>query len=81
MHVLHAVLAVDDELAGVGRGAAQRRMQDGAVLGGVDVHPAEHGSTALLKAHGLAKGGQQLDGLVRHEVLRQVKVQVGQVKR
>ena len=81
VHVLHAVLAVDDELAGVGRGAAQRRVQDGAVLGGIDVHAAEHGGAALLKVHGLAKGGQQLDGLVRHEVLRQVKVQVGQVKR
>ena len=55
-------------------------MQNGAVLGGVDVVATVHGSAALLEAHGAAQVGQQLDGLVGNQVLGEVKVQVRRIK-
>ena len=56
-------------------------MQDGTVLGGVDVLAAEHGVAPLLDLHRAGEVAQQLDGLVGDEVLREVKVQVAHVER
>lgn len=80
MHVGDDVLAVDDELALLACRAAQRGVQDGAVLGGVDVLAGEHGVAALLELHLAGKIAQQLDGLISHQVLGQVEVQVTGVK-
>ena len=80
VHVGDDVLAVDDELALLACRAAQRGVQDGAVLGGVDVLAGEHGVTALLELHLAGKIAQQLDGLISHQVLRQIEVQVTGVK-
>ena len=80
VHVGDDVLAVDDELALLACRAAQRGVQDGAVLGGVDVLAGEHGVAALLELHLAGKIAQQLDGLIGHQVLGQVEVQVAGVK-
>ena len=80
VHVGDDVLAVDDELAPLGCGAAKRGVQDGAVLGGVNVLAGEHGVAALLELHLAGKIAQQLDGLIGHQVLRQIEVQVTGVK-
>ena len=72
----HDVLAVDDERALVGGGAAQRGVEDGAVLGGVEVLAGEHGVAALLELDGAAEVAQKLDGLVVDQVLGKIKVQV-----
>ena len=69
VHVGNDVLAVDDELAFLACRTAQRGVQDGAVLGGVDVLAGEHGVAALLEFHLAGKIAQQLDGLVGHQVL------------
>ena len=69
VHVGDDVLAVDDELALLGCRAAQRGVQDGAVLGGVNVLAGEHGVAALLELHLAGKIAQQLDGLIGHQVL------------
>ena len=55
-------------------------MQDGAVLGGVDVLAGEHGVTALLELHLAGKVAQQLDGLIGHQVLGQIEVKVAGFK-
>lgn len=80
VHVGDDVLAVDDELTLLACRATKRGVQDGAVLGGVDVLAGEHGVTALLELHLAGKIAQQLDGLIGHQVLRQIKVQVTGVK-
>ena len=80
VHVGDDVLVVDDELALLACRAAQRGVQDGAVLGGVDVLAGEHGVAALLELHLAGKIAQQLDGLISHQVLGQVEVQVTGVK-
>ena len=80
VHVGDDVLAVDDELALLACRAAQRGVQDSAVLGGVDVLAGEHGVAALLELHLAGKIAQQLDGLIGHQVLRQIEVQVTGVK-
>ena len=80
VHVGDDILAVDDELALLGCRAAKRGVQDGAVLGGVDVLAGEHGVAALLELHLAGKIAQQLDGLIGHQVLGQVEVQVTGVK-
>ena len=80
VHVGDDVLAVDDELALLACRAAQRGVQDGAVLGGVDVLAGEHGVAALLELHLAGKIAQQLDGLIGHKVLGQIEVQVTSVK-
>ena len=51
-HVLDGVLAVDDVLALVFDRAAQRGVQHGAVLGGVDVHAGVRGVAAALEVDG-----------------------------
>ena len=80
VHVGDDILAVNDELALLACRAAQRGVQDGAVLGGVDVLAGEHGVAALLELHLAGKIAQQLDGLIGHQVLRQIEVQVTGVK-
>ena len=80
VHVGDDVLAVDDELALLACRAAQRGVQDSAVLGGVDVLAREHGVAALLELHLASKIAQELDGLIGHQVLGQVEVQVTGVK-
>ena len=80
VHVGDDILAVDDELALLGCRAAKRGVQDGAVLGGVDVLAGEHGVAALLELHLAGKIAQQLDGLIGHQVLGQIEVQVTGVK-
>ena len=80
VHVGDDVLAVNDELAFLARRTAQRGVQDGAVLGGVDVLAGEHGVAALLELHLAGKIAQQLDGLIGHQVLGQIEVQVTGVK-
>ena len=78
--VSHDILAVDDERASLSGRTAQRGVQDGAILGGVDVVATIHGGTTLLKTHGAAEVSKQLDGLVGDEVLGEVEVQVGRIK-
>ena len=80
VHVGDDILAVDDELALLGCRAAQCGVQDGAVLGSVDVLAGEHGVAALLELHLTGKIAQQLDGLIGHQVLGQIEVQVTGVK-
>ena len=55
-------------------------MEHRTVLGGVDVHAPVHGVAALLKVHRLRQAHEELDGLVVHQVLREIKVEVGGVK-
>ena len=69
MHVGNNILAVNDELTLLACGTAKRGVQDGAVLGGVDVLAGEHGVAALLELHLAGKIAQQLDGLIGHQVL------------
>ncbi len=80
VHVGDDILAVDNELALIACRTAQRGVQDGTVLGGVDVLAGEHGVAALLELHLAGKIAQQLDGLIGHQVLRQIEVQVTGVK-
>ena len=80
VHVGDDILAVDNELALLACRTTKRGVQDGAVLGGVDVLAGEHGVTALLELHLAGKIAQQLDGLISHQVLRQIEVQVTGVK-
>ena len=80
VHVGDDILAVNDELALLACRTAQRGVQDGAVLGGVDVLAGEHGVAALLELHLAGKIAQQLDGLIGHQVLGQIEVKVAGVK-
>ena len=80
MHVRDAVLPVDDELTALVGRTTQGAVQDGTVLGGVDMRAREHEVAALLQMDRPAQGGKQTDGLVRHEVLGQVEVEVRQVE-
>ena len=80
VHVGDDILAVNDELALLACRTAKRGVQNSAVLGGVDVLAGEHGVAALLELHLAGKIAQQLDGLIGHQVLGQVKVQVTSVK-
>lgn len=77
----HAVLLAVEDGALLSRRATQRRVQDGAVLGGVDVRSGVHGVAALLEAHGAGEVAEQAEGLLGHEVLGEVEVQVLGVKR
>ena len=78
VHVGDRVLAVDRQ--GVGRGAAQRGVQDGAVLGDVDVLARVHAVAQLQDAGLLSEGEEVAHQRGAHEVLRQVDVQVGRVE-
>ena len=80
VHVGDDILAVNDELALLACRTAQCGVQNSAVLGGVDVLAGEHGVAALLELHLAGKIAQQLDGLIGHQVLGQVEVQVAGVK-
>ena len=78
VHVGDGVLAVDRQ--GVGRGAAQRGVQDGAVLGDVDVLARVHAVAQLQDAGLLSKGEEVAHQRGAHEVLRQVDMQVGSIE-
>ena len=80
VHVGDDILAVNDELPLLACRAAKRGVQDGAVLGGVDVLAGEHSVAALLELHLAGKIAQQLDGLIGHQVLGQIEVKVAGVK-
>ena len=80
VHVGDDVLAVNDELAFLACRTAKCGVQNSTVLGGVDVLAGEHGVAALLKLHLAGKIAQQLDGLIGHQVLGQIEVQVAGVK-
>ena len=69
VHVGDDILAVNDELALLACRTAKRGVQDGTVLGGVDVLAGEHGVAALLELYLAGKIAQQLDGLIGHQVL------------
>ena len=75
VHVGDHVLAVDRQ--GVGRGAAQRSVQDGAVFGHVDVLARKHAVAQVCHAGLLGEREQVAQQRGAHEVLRQVDVQVG----
>ena len=78
VHVGDRVLAVDRQ--GVGRGAAQRGMQDGTVLGDVNVLARKH-AVAQLENTGLLREGEEVaHQRGAHKVLRQVDVQVSSVE-
>ena len=63
VHVGHHVLAVDGQLLGLGH--AQRHVQHGPVLGGVDVHTREHGVAPGLDAGRPGQIEQEREGLGR----------------
>ena len=76
----HAVLPVHHKLSSICCRATQRGMQHGAIFGGVDVDALEHGRAAFLHARLARKVAQELDCLLGHKVLGEVKVQVVEVK-
>ena len=76
----HAVLPVDHDRADLVLRTAERRVEDGAVLGGVDVLAGIHGVAALLDADLARELDEQGDRLVGDEVLREVEVKVGYVE-
>ena len=69
----HHVLAVDDDRRALGR--AQRHVQDGAVLGDVDLLAPEHGVDPLAQAGLLGQLQQELERLVGDAILRVVEVE------
>ena len=76
-HVLIDVLAIHHEGRGGARRAAQRGVEHGAVLGGVDVGTGEHRVAPLLDTHLACQPQQQLRGFGRDQVLGQIDVQIG----
>ena len=78
LHVGIHILPVDDQCGGRARGSPQRGVEDGAVLGRVDVLAGEHRGVTLGDAGLLGQAHERGHDLVRHEILRQVDVQVGQ---
>ena len=81
LHVGVDILPVDDERGLRAGRSAQRGVQDGAILGRVDVLAREHRGVALGDAGLLGQAHERGEDLVGHEVLRQVDVQVGQLMR
>ena len=80
-HVVHVgrdVLAVDAQI--VFDGDAQRGVQHGAVLGGVDVFAVKHRRAAVFEAGGAGQSNELADAVVVHQVLRQVDVQPGRIE-
>ena len=73
--ILDDVLAVDRELFGFGH--AQRDVEDGPVLGRVDVLAFEHGVTSGLDAGGPCDVHEERHGVVGDAVLGIVQHQVG----
>ena len=74
------ILTVDRECRRSARGSPQRGVEDGAVLGGVDVLAGDHRGIPLRDAGLLGQTHERSDDLARHEVLRQIHVQVGQLE-
>jgi hypothetical protein len=79
-HVLHAVLVAVEYGAGVGGGLAQRGVEHGAVLGGVDVRAAHHEVAVALHVALARELHEQADRLVVDEVLGEVHVQAADVE-
>ena len=77
VHVGDDVLAVDGQCR-IGR-QAQRGVQDGAVLGGVDVGAGEHVVADLLETDLAGQAHQEFEGLAQHPVLGVVDVQIADV--
>jgi len=73
VHLAHHVAAVDHQ-AGTPLGA-QRHVEDGTVLGGVDVLPREHGVDPLPQAGPVGQGHQEPEGLGRDPLLGRVEGQ------
>ena len=67
----HDVLAIDDD--GCSSRRAQRHVQDGAVLGDVDLLAAEHGVDPRAQAGFLRQLQEQLEGFVGDAILRVVE--------
>ena len=79
MHVADDVLAVDVQHA-AGR-HAQRHVEDGAVLGRVDVLAREHRVTVRGDVGGVGQVHEEAHGLVGHPLLRVVEDEVGRLRR
>ena len=79
-HVDDAVLVAVEHGAALGVGAAQRGVEHGAVLRGVDVRAGVHGVAALLDVELAGELDEQLHGLVGDEVLGQVDVELAHVE-
>ena len=79
MHVGDDVLAVD--LEGGSLGQAQRRVEDGPVLGHVDVGAGEHRVATSLDTDLVGQGEQGGEHVVVEEGLREVDVEVGRGER
>jgi hypothetical protein len=75
LHVADDVLAVD--VQGTAGRHAQRHVQDGAILGRVDVLTGEHGVAVLLHLGDASQVEEQAQRLVRRPLLRVVDDEVG----
>jgi hypothetical protein len=78
VHLGYHVLAIDHD-HGVPR-SPQSHVQDGTILGHVDVIASEHGRDPLGQAGALRQRSQEPERLVGHEVLRVVQVQVADLQ-
>ena len=79
VHVGDHVLAIHGQ-SGVA-GKAQRGVQHGAILGGVDVLTGQHGVAARFEAGRAGEVGQQAQRLAGHPVLAVVDIQVSDGQR
>ena len=79
LHVADDVLAVHVQLAA--RRHAQRHVQDGAVLGRVDVLAREHGVAMRFDLGRVGHVHEETHGLVGHPLLRVVEDEVGRPRR
>ena len=79
VHLRHHVLAVDEDRPV--RAVAQRDVQDGAVLGGVDLLAAEHLLGPPLQVGLLARCSSRADRLVGDAVLGVVEQDVVEAQR
>ena len=73
MNFGHHVLAVHKD-GGIPR-RTQSHVQDSAIFGEIDFFPAEHGFDPLTQTALLRQSEQQLDRLVRYQVLRIIEEQ------
>ena len=79
VHVGHHILAIDHKVGS--RRHAQRDMQDGAVLGGVDVAPGEHLVAVLFQPRPPGHVDQPSHGVLGGPVLRIVEIEVSGLDR
>ena len=71
----HDVLAVDHD--GAVGAVAQGHVEDGTILGIVEVLAAEHGANPAAQVAGLGQVEQQVQGLVGGDVLGEIDEEVG----